>query len=192
MTACTLSSWSCHCGTSNSPEVMHHTSFFWNLCVTQCVADMKQFKDKIMGLIQQFDQHFQLFGELKKDFNVFCSPFTVNSSDLSINIQLEIIDLQCDSDLKGKFVTAGLDTFYQNLLPGYLNLTALAAKLLTMFGSTYLCEQVFSVMRLIKPSCAQGSHTATSTTSWSWLSQNVTPAIDVLVKAKRCKVSGVK
>uniref|UniRef100_A0A674D230 HAT C-terminal dimerisation domain-containing protein n=1 Tax=Salmo trutta TaxID=8032 RepID=A0A674D230_SALTR len=121
-----------------------------NVCATQHVADMKRFKDKITALLREFEQRFQIFGELEKDFNVFCSPFTVNPSDLPVSIQLEIIDLQCDSDMKGKFAAAGLDTFYQNLLPGYPNLTALAAKLLCMFGTTYLCEQVFSVMSINK------------------------------------------
>lgn len=31
------------------------------------------------------------------------------------------MDLLCGSDLKGKFEAAGLDMFYQNLLPGYPN-----------------------------------------------------------------------
>ena len=67
----------------------------------------------------------------------------MNASDVPVNIQLEIISLLCDSDSKGKFfVSAGLDTFYQYLLQGYPNLIALAAKVLCMFGSTYLCEQV--------------------------------------------------
>uniref|UniRef100_A0A673XCF5 Coiled-coil domain containing 186 n=1 Tax=Salmo trutta TaxID=8032 RepID=A0A673XCF5_SALTR len=71
-----------------------------NVCATQHVADMKRFKDKITGLLREFEQRFQIFGELEKDFNVFCSPFTVNPSDLPVSIQLEIIDLQCDSDMK--------------------------------------------------------------------------------------------
>lgn len=98
--------------------------------VTQHVADMKRFKDKITGLLREFEQRFQIFGELEKDLKVFCWSFTMNPSDLPVSIQLEIIDLQCDSDLKDKFAAAGLDTFNQNLLPGYPNLTALTAKLL--------------------------------------------------------------
>ncbi|XP_037794130.1 general transcription factor II-I repeat domain-containing protein 2-like [Penaeus monodon] len=109
-----------------------------DVCATQHAADMRRFKDKITELLREFEQRFQIFGELEKDFKVFCSPFSVNTSDLPVNIQLEIIDLQCDSDLKGKFAAAGLDTFYQHLLPGYPNLTALAAKVLCMFGTTYL------------------------------------------------------
>jgi len=36
-----------------------------------------------------------------------------------VDLQLGIIDLQCDSDLKTKFVLASLSTFYQFLFPGY-------------------------------------------------------------------------
>uniref|UniRef100_A0A0L8FRP6 Uncharacterized protein n=1 Tax=Octopus bimaculoides TaxID=37653 RepID=A0A0L8FRP6_OCTBM len=55
---------------------------------------------------------------------------SIDTSDLLINIQLEMIDLQCDSDLKNKLTSVGMDTFYQYLLPKYAKLTALAAKVL--------------------------------------------------------------
>jgi len=51
--------------------------------------------------------------------------------------------LQYDSALKEKFAAGGLNAFYRYILPGYSILTALASKVLCMFGSTYLCEQVF-------------------------------------------------
>ena len=74
-----------------------------HLCLTQGLTDMKRFKNKITGLSQEFEQRFQIFSELEKEFKVFSSPFIVNPSDLSVNIQIEIIDLQCDSDLKKTF-----------------------------------------------------------------------------------------
>lgn len=164
-----------------------------NVCTIQSVADMKRFKDKITGLLLEFEQRFQIFGELEKDFKVFCSPFTVNPFDLPVRIQLEIIDLQCDSDLRGKFAAAGLNTFYQNLLPGYPNLTALAAKLLCMFGTTYLCEQVFSVMSTNKTKLrSRLTHRHLNHILKLAAAQDVKPDIDELVKAKRCQVSGVK
>lgn len=113
-----------------------------DLCTTQHASDMKQFKDNITRLLREFEQRFQIFGKLEKDFKVFCSPFTMTASDLPVNIQLELIDLQCDLDLMGKLAAAGLDTFYKHLLPGYPNYTALTAKVLCMFGTTYLCEQL--------------------------------------------------
>jgi len=54
------------------------------------------------------------------DIQVFFSPFTLNTSDLPVDLQLGIIDLQCDSNLKTKFVLASLGTFDQFLFPGYL------------------------------------------------------------------------
>lgn len=117
----------------------------------------------------------------------------MNPFDLPVRIQLEIIDLQCDSDLKGKFAAGGLNTFYQNLLPGYPNLTALAAKLLCMFGTTYLCEQVFSVMSINQTELrSRLTHRHSNHILKLAAAQDVKPDIDELVKAKRCQVSGVK
>jgi len=71
-------------------------------------------------LLREFKQRFQIFVKLKTDFQVFCSPFTINPSDLPVDLQLKIIDLQFDSTLKTKkFVLASLGTFYQRLFPGY-------------------------------------------------------------------------
>jgi len=106
-------------------------------------SDLNQYKHKITELLREFKQRFQIFGHLETDFQVFCSPFTVNPSDLPVDLQLEIINLQCDSDLKTKFALASLDTFYQHLIRGYPKVTALAAKVLCMFGTAYLCEQGF-------------------------------------------------
>ncbi|XP_066980426.1 general transcription factor II-I repeat domain-containing protein 2-like [Macrobrachium rosenbergii] len=118
--------------------------------VTGLNADLDQYKDKITGLLQEFERRFQIFSELENEFAFFRSPFTVKASDMPADIQLEVIDLQCDSSMKQKFASVGLDTFYQYLLPGYPKLTSLAAKILSMFGTTYLCEQAFSVMNLNK------------------------------------------
>ena len=74
-------------------------------------ADMDQYKDKITGLLQELERRFQVFSELEKEFAVFRPPFKVKPSDMQANIQLEIIDLQCDTNLKEKFASVGLDTF---------------------------------------------------------------------------------
>ena len=84
--------------------------------------DLNQYKDKITELLQEFKQRLQIFDQLETDFQVFFSPFTLNASDLPVDLQLGIIgiiDLQCDSNLKAKVVLASLGTFYQYLFPGY-------------------------------------------------------------------------
>ena len=86
---------------------------------TELKIDLNQYKDKITELLREFKQRFQIFDQLETDFQVFFSPFTLNASDLLVDLQLGIIDLQCDSNLKTKFVLASLGTFYQYLFPGY-------------------------------------------------------------------------
>uniref|UniRef100_A0A0E9XBG8 HAT C-terminal dimerisation domain-containing protein n=1 Tax=Anguilla anguilla TaxID=7936 RepID=A0A0E9XBG8_ANGAN len=147
--------------------------------------DLEKYKDNITDLLREFEQRFQVFSELKNKFGFFRSPFTVKPSDMPADIQLELIDLQCDSAMKDKFGSVGLDTFYQYLVPGYPKLTAMAAKVLSMFGTTYLCEQVFSVMNNNKTK-------QRSRLTNKHLNDIVKCAanIDTLVKAKRSQVSG--
>ncbi len=103
---------------------------------TGAETDMDRYKDKITVLMWEFQQRFQYFCELETEFIVLRSPFTVMASDLAVVIQFQIIDSQRDSDLTDKFASADLDTFYQYLLPGYPNFTALADKVVCMFGTT--------------------------------------------------------
>jgi len=125
---------------------------------TELNSDMNQYKDKTTELLQEFKQRFLIFGQQKMDFQVFCWLFTVNPSDLPVDLQVEIIDLQCDSDLKTKFALARSDTFYQYLFPGYSKVTLLATKVLCVFGATYLYGQAFSVMNINK-TAALKAHT---------------------------------
>ena len=61
--------------------------------------DLNQYKYTITELLREFKQRFQIFDQLETDFQVFFSPFTLNASDLPVDLQLGTIDLQCDSTL---------------------------------------------------------------------------------------------
>lgn len=155
-------------------------------------AGMARYADHITVLAQEFERRFQVFSELQQEFAFFRSPFTVKASDMPADIQLEIIDLQCDSDMRRKFESVGLDTFYQFLLPKYPKLTTLAAKVLSMFGTTYLCEQVFSMMTINKTKLrSKLTDEHLNAILRCAVTQDLTPDIDRLVKGKRCQVSGV-
>ncbi|KAL3976413.1 hypothetical protein ACER0C_022299 [Sarotherodon galilaeus] len=166
-----------------------------DVCAASVNPDVKQYKDKISGLLREFEKRFQVFSELETEFAVFHSPFTVRASDVPVDMQLEIIDLQpnmqCDVELKDKFASVGLDTFYKYLLPRYPKLTALAAKMLSMFGTTYLCEQVFSLMTINKTKLlSKLTHKHLNEILKLAATQDMMPDIDALVQAKRCQVSG--
>ena len=115
---------------------------------TEHDAGLNQCNDKITELLQEFERRFQVFTQLENEFTIFTSPFTVNATDMPADMQLELLDLQCDSTSKKNFASEGLDTFYQYLLPVYPRLTTLATNVLSMFKTIYLCDQAFSVMSL--------------------------------------------
>ena len=124
-------------------------------------SDLNQYKDKITGLLCEFKQRFQIFGQLETAFKVFCSPFTVNPSDLPIVLQLEIIDLQCDSDLKTKFALASLNTFYQYLFPGYPKRHPFLQKFCACLGQHIFVNKCSLWWTSTKQSCAHGLHMLT-------------------------------
>ena len=119
--------------------------------------NLGQFKEEISILLQNFQQRFQVFDELETEFKIFCSPFSVTPSELRTDMQLEIIDLQCDSTLKEKFASVGLEIFMY-LFPGYLKLRDLAAKYCSCLELlTYVSKfRSFSVMSINKTSSVQG------------------------------------
>ncbi|KAJ8014369.1 hypothetical protein DPEC_G00039510 [Dallia pectoralis] len=74
---------------------------------------------------------------------------TTTGSDLFT--ELELIDLQSDSLLKEHFKFASLLEFYSALKEeNFSNIKRHAQKMLVLFGSTYICEQTFSVMKFTK------------------------------------------
>ena len=63
------------------------------------------------------------------------------------NIQLELIKLQEISDLKSSFRALPPDKFYSSLSAlTYPALRKHATRMASLFGSTYICEQTFSIM----------------------------------------------
>ena len=66
-------------------------------------------------------------------------------------LQLVLIDLQSDYLLKEKFQVLKLNEFYALLNDAtFPNMQKMAQRMLVLFGSTYICEQTFSLMNFNK------------------------------------------
>ena len=77
-------------------------------------------------------------------------PFQVDPTGAAVKCQMELTDIQNDSDLKRAFSEQDLlsfDTSYYVSSESYPNLSQDDKNFTALFGSTYCCEQLFSRMK---------------------------------------------
>ena len=113
-------------------------------------------------------------------------------------LQMELIDLQCNSELKTKFREAQgkadkTGQFLRELPPCYPELSKVFSRVMWLFGSTYLCEKLFSTVNFNK--CKYRSRLSDAhleavlrVSTVTSISANVAQ----LCEQKRCQVSGKK
>ena len=106
-----------------------------------------KFPGIIHDLYAEFQERFQDFSDLEEDIQLFSSPFNANVSKAPGKLQMELIELQCDHQLKIRFTDLSLLEFYKGRFP---HLLRHAQKMTSLFASTYICEQTFSIMKLNK------------------------------------------
>ncbi|KAM7302595.1 general transcription factor II-I repeat domain-containing protein 2-like [Ixodes scapularis] len=141
-------------------------------------------------LLSEFQQRFKAFESEKSNYDLFRDPFSVAPEDTGPTLQLELIDLECSPELKSMHRESQLLDFYRSLdRSKYGNLVDHALKLASLFGSTYVCEQTFSLVTLNK-NCLQSSMTdMTLRDVFKTVTGAMTPDIENLSAAKRCNVS---
>lgn len=108
--------------------------------------------EKLKKLKAEFSRRFADFETQKFSFELFTNPFGVDVDRAPEHLQRELIELQCNGALEAKFDYVGAGEFapfIQDMMP---QLRLQAARVLSMFGSTHLCEQMFSVMKINKSS----------------------------------------
>lgn len=103
---------------------------------------------KIKELKAEFQKRVSDFKLYENELILFSSPFSININNVNEELQMEVIELQCNTILKTKYDDVGIPEFYKCLGNGYLKYKNHCAKILSMFGSTYVCEQLFSVTKL--------------------------------------------
>ncbi|XP_030182056.1 general transcription factor II-I repeat domain-containing protein 2-like isoform X1 [Lynx canadensis] len=115
--------------------------------VSENERDGLNYIPRIKELKTEFQKRFSDFKLYESELTLFSSPFSVNINNVSEELQMEVIELQCNTILKTKYDCVGIPEFYKHLGNGYPKYKNHCAKILSMFGSTYVCEQLFSVMK---------------------------------------------
>ena len=114
-------------------------------------ADTPKYLDILSNLEVEFDCRFKDFEENATAFELFAQPFSVHVDAVNEELQMELLELQSDSDLRSKFRELPLQDFYR-CVPAhrYAKIRKHAQVMLSLFGSTYICEQAFSLLNLNK------------------------------------------
>lgn len=114
-------------------------------------------KDQIIEHLQalkgEFSHYFPEFEQEEPDKlrQMIRNPFIVNVMEVPDEIQEELIELQNDRSCKESFESGiNLEEFWCKKAVSYPKIREKAIRYLVMFSTTYLCEQGFSSMLLIK------------------------------------------
>ncbi|CAH2108321.1 unnamed protein product [Euphydryas editha] len=108
-------------------------------------------KDILIQIQNQFSHRFSDFEKVSSKLKIFANPFLCDIEDVPSNLQMNVIDLQCNDTLKNSFYEINdLVKFYSSLPSDFDELKRFAQQLITVFGSTYLCEQTFSILNYRK------------------------------------------
>ncbi|XP_049840993.1 general transcription factor II-I repeat domain-containing protein 2B-like [Schistocerca gregaria] len=91
-----------------------------------------------------FHCRFEDLNRLECDVNLFVTPFAVNIENVPYEIQLELIDFQCNCMLKEKFRPAETLESYKYFPRGWFPLLFKIAARVYCFLEQHTCAKVFS------------------------------------------------
>lgn len=166
-------------------------------------TDVGQFKTFITDLESEFQKRFADFKKIENVVEILSSIYSLHpdgewSNEAAIvfgsdkaTLQMEMIDFQENTVLKHKQSEVSSEEFWIKFVCGnkYPELQKLALKLLTLFGSTYICEAAFSKMKFIKNKFRSRLTTEHLQDLMSIACTNFTPNFRQIIRNKKCHFS---
>lgn len=154
--------------------------------VTPSADHLRRYSSMLGALHGEFSRRFEDLRKIEDEMHLISSPFTCSVDNAPSDVQLELIDLQSDAVLAKHFKSESLLDFYSSLKEeNFPNMKIHAQKMLVLFGSTYICEQTFSMMKFTK-SRYRSSLTDDHLSAVLRIStSDIQPDFDALVKAQQ-------
>ena len=108
-------------------------------------ANCIRYANECAKLAESFESRFTDMKAKEIEINFFATPFNVDPCVVPQSLQLEIVCLQSDISLKAMYLNKSLPVFYNVHVTqsDFPKLRRNALKYISVFGSTYLCEQFF-------------------------------------------------
>ena len=72
---------------------------------------MRRYALDISSLAEEFKARFQDFAAIEKEITLFFSPFSVDTDDAPNQLQLELNELQCDTESRNRHKQLSLANF---------------------------------------------------------------------------------
>ena len=116
-----------------------------NMFPNMCLADT------LITLRPEFTRRFRDFESQTENFELFRNPFAADVETFPVELQMKLIELQCNGSLKAKYDALELMQLIRSIPETMPQLRLHIARTLCMFGSTYLCEKLFLLMKINKP-----------------------------------------
>jgi hypothetical protein len=105
---------------------------------------IQEYSRSIFLLREELDERFQDFKIMEPEFTLFAFPLKADIEKAPENLQMELINLQCDTNLNQKFSETKLQDFYSYLPKEIFPLLrSFGLRMTAMFGSTYVCVNNF-------------------------------------------------
>ena len=113
-------------------------------------VEFSAFADMLDNVSNEFDDRFAEFNAMKEQIELFIYPMEIEIETQATKFQLELCDLQSDPFLQSKKNERN-EAFWKLVSnEQFPKLRDFALRMLSMFGSTYICESTFSVMKRLK------------------------------------------
>lgn len=146
-----LKSWIEEFKNKNFTSFCYVSEFIDKINVCECV----KLTSELLLLLNSFEQRFQNTFELELKFRLFLSPLYSDISKFKIEFQDEIKELRADVEFEDMWNNLNdkkllYQKFFKNKSHLFPNFIDHISYIFSIFGSTYLCESLFSKMKIVK------------------------------------------
>lgn len=146
----------------------------------------KQIITHLSDLKAEFIRYFPDIDGKREAWKFIRNPFHCEAADVADEVQEQFLELKFNSTAKEDFKDLDLETFWVKYLPVYPLISHQALRILTMFGSTYLCETAFSTLVAIKTKYRNRLNVEGDLRC---ALSSIRPRIQDLVAKKQCQIS---